>query len=359
LVRILNGPARDLVERPGVEPGRAPASGFGPLADPFGRSVTYLRVSVTDRCDLRCVYCMSEHMTFLPRQDLLSLEELDRLCTAFITRGVTKLRLTGGEPLVRRDVMTLFRALGRHVEAGRLEELTLTTNGSQLARFAAELADCGVRRINVSLDTLDPDLFRAITRWGDLGKVLDGIAAARAAGLKVKINAVALKDVNEQEIPSLMEWAHGEGHDLSLIEAMPLGEVSEDRIDQYLPLTTVRARLEERFTLEDIAYRTGGPARYVAVKETGGRLGFITPLTHNFCEGCNRVRLTCTGTLYMCLGQDDAADLRAPLRSGGDDAALHAAIDAAILRKPRGHDFVIDRSARAPAVSRHMSTTGG
>ncbi|MFG1361038.1 GTP 3',8-cyclase MoaA [Xanthobacter pseudotagetidis] len=327
--------------------------------DTFGRAVTYLRVSVTDRCDFRCVYCMAEHMTFLPKQDLLTLEELDRLCSAFIRRGVRKLRLTGGEPLVRRDVMTLFRALSRHMESGLLEELTLTTNGSQLARYAADLAACGVKRVNVSIDTLDADKFRAITRWGDLGKVMEGIRAAKAAGLHVKINAVALKDVNEHEISTLMEWAHGEGHDLSLIEVMPLGEIGEERVDQYLPLSQVRAQLEERFTLADIAYRTGGPARYVEVKETGGRLGFITPLTHNFCEGCNRVRVTCTGTLYMCLGQEDAADLRAPLRAAADDALLDRAIDEAIFRKPKGHDFVIDRQTRQPAVRRHMSMTGG
>lgn len=337
----------------------AAGSARGPLVDTFGRAVTYLRVSVTDRCDFRCVYCMSEHMTFLPKQDLLTLEELDRLCSAFVARGVKKLRLTGGEPLVRRDVMTLFRALSRHLETGRLEELTLTTNGSQLARYAGELAACGVKRINVSVDTLDPDKFRTVTRWGDLGKVLEGIRAAKAAGLHVKLNAVALRDVNEGEIASLMEWCHGEGHDLSLIEVMPLGEVGAERVDQYLPLSEVRAKLEERYTLSDIAYRTGGPARYVEVKETGGRLGFITPLTHNFCEGCNRVRVTCTGTLYMCLGQEDAADLRAPLRASPDDAVLQAAIDAAIFRKPKGHDFVIDRTTRQPAVSRHMSTTGG
>ncbi|MDI4657308.1 GTP 3',8-cyclase MoaA [Xanthobacter autotrophicus] len=344
----------DLIDRPSVAAAQA-----GPLVDTFGRAVTYLRVSVTDRCDFRCVYCMAEHMTFLPKQDLLSLEELDRLCSAFVQRGVRKLRLTGGEPLVRRDVMTLFRSLSRHMETGQLEELTLTTNGSQLARHAADLAACGVKRINVSIDTLDVAKFRAITRWGELSKVLEGVKAASAAGLKVKINAVALKDVNEHEIASMMEWAHGEGHDLSLIEVMPLGEVGEERVDQYLPLSDVRARLQERFTLTDIDYRTGGPARYVEVKETGGRLGFITPMTHNFCEGCNRVRVTCTGTLYMCLGQDDAADLRAPLRASKDDGLLQRAIDEAIFRKPKGHDFVIDRRTRQPAVSRHMSTTGG
>ncbi len=345
---------RDLSDRSVVA-----AAEKGPLVDTFGRAVTYLRVSVTDRCDFRCVYCMSEHMTFLPKQDLLTLEELDRLCSAFVARGVRKLRLTGGEPLVRRDVMTLFRALSRHLETGRLEELTLTTNGSQLARYAADLAACGVKRINVSVDTLDADKFRAVTRWGDLNKVMEGIAAAKAAGIKVKLNAVALRDVNEGEIASIMDWCHGEGHDLSLIEVMPLGEVGAERVDQYLPLSEVRAKLEERYTLTDIAYRTGGPARYVEVKETGGRLGFITPLTHNFCEGCNRVRVTCTGTLYMCLGQEDAADLRSPLRASTDDTLLHAAIDNAIFRKPKGHDFVIDRTTRAPAVSRHMSMTGG
>ncbi len=346
---------RDLSDRSGGGAGTA----LGPLVDTFGRAVSYLRVSVTDRCDFRCVYCMSEHMTFLPKPELLTLEELDRLCSAFVARGVRKLRLTGGEPLVRRDVMTLFRSLSRHLETGRLEELTLTTNGSQLARYAADLAACGVRRINVSIDTLDPDKFRAITRWGDLAKVLEGVKAAQKAGIHVKINAVALKDVNEHEIAHIMEWAHGEGHDLSLIEVMPLGEVGAERVDQYLPLSKVRADLAERFTLTDIDYRTGGPARYLAVKETGGRLGLITPLTHNFCEGCNRVRVTCTGTLYMCLGQEDAADLRSPLRASADDAVLQAAIDAAIFRKPKGHDFVIDRTTRQPAVHRHMSTTGG
>lgn len=330
-----------------------------PLMDTFGRAVTYLRVSVTDRCDFRCVYCMAEHMTFLPKPELLTLEELDRLCSAFVARGVKKLRLTGGEPLVRRDVMTLFRSLGRHLDSGALEELTLTTNGSQLARFAKELAACGVKRINVSLDTLDPQRFRALTRWGDLSKVLAGIDAAQDAGLHVKLNAVALAGENEDEIPGLIEWAHGRNMDVSLIEVMPLGETGAERIDQYLPLTTVRDRLAQRWTLEDIPFRTGGPARYVSIKETGGRLGFITPLTHNFCEGCNRVRVTCTGTLYMCLGQDDAADLRAPLRASESDERLHAALDDAIFRKPKGHDFVIDRPGRPPALRRHMSFTGG
>jgi GTP 3',8-cyclase len=329
------------------------------LVDPFGRAISYLRVSVTDRCDFRCVYCMSENMAFLPKADLLTLEELDRLCSAFIARGVRKLRLTGGEPLVRRGIMTLFASLSRHLSAGALDELTLTTNGSQLPKYAHELAGCGVRRINVSLDTLDPDKFRAITRWGELDKVLAGIDAAQAAGLKVKINAVALKGVNEDEFSSLIEWAHGRGMELTLIEVMPLGDVGEGRLDQYLPLSIVRARLAERFTLTDIDHRTGGPARYVTVAETGGRLGFITPLTHNFCESCNRVRLTCTGTLYMCLGQEDAADLRSPLRASKDNALLHAAIEEAISRKPKGHDFIIDRRHQRPALSRHMSVTGG
>src|SRR5450432_3677330 len=336
-----------------------PAALSRPMTDPFGRTISYLRVSVTDRCDLRCFYCMSEDMTFLPKADLLTLEELDRLCSAFIAKGVRKLRLTGGEPLVRRNVMSLVRSLSRHLSTGALDELTLTTNGSQLARHAAELADCGVKRVNVSLDTLDADKFRAITRWGDLGKVMAGIDAAQAAGLKVKINAVALKGVNEDEIAGLLEWANGRGMDLTVIEVMPLGDVGETRLDQYLPLSMVRARLAERFTLEDIDYQTGGPARYVRVKETGGRLGFITPMTHNFCESCNRVRITCTGTLYMCLGQNDAADLRTPLRASESDDLIHAAIDEAITRKPKGHDFVIDRRHQRPALARHMSVTGG
>jgi cyclic pyranopterin phosphate synthase len=334
--------------------GRVPA----PLVDPFARAITYLRVSVTDRCDFRCVYCMAEDMSFLPKQDLLSLEELDRLCSAFIAKGVRKLRLTGGEPLVRRGIMTLASSLARH-QSGALDELTLTTNGSQLQKYAQDLANVGVKRINVSLDTLDPDKFRAITRWGDLRKVLDGIEAARAAGLAVKINAVALKGVNEDEFVELIEWAHGLGMDLTLIEVMPLGDVGAGRLDQYLPLSMVRARLAERFTFDEIDYRTGGPARYVRVAETGGRLGFITPLTHNFCESCNRVRITCTGTLFMCLGQEDAADLRKPLRASESDDLLYAAIDEAIGRKPKGHDFVIDRRHQRPAVARHMSVTGG
>jgi cyclic pyranopterin phosphate synthase len=328
------------------------------MIDPFGRRITYLRVSVTDRCDFRCVYCMAEHMTFLPRAELLTLEELERLCGAFIARGVERLRLTGGEPLVRKDVMRLIGRLGTRLGAG-LKELTLTTNGSQLARFARDLHAAGVRRINVSLDTLDADRFRAITRWGELAKVLAGIDAAQEAGLAIKINTVALRDINRTEIPRLLEWAHGRGMDFTLIETMPLGEIDADRADQYLPLSLVRADLERCYTLRDSDYRTGGPARYVEVEETGGRLGFITPLTHNFCESCNRVRVTCTGTLFMCLGQDDAADLRAPLRASADDGPLGAAIDAAIARKPRGHDFVIDRRNRRPALARHMSLTGG
>jgi cyclic pyranopterin phosphate synthase len=329
------------------------------LIDPFGRAITYLRVSVTDRCDFRCVYCMAEDMTFLPKRDLLTLEELDRVCSAFVDRGVRKLRITGGEPLVRRDIMTLFRSLSRHLANGALDELTVTTNGSQLARHAAELVDCGVRRVNVSLDTLDPDKFRAITRWGDIGKVMAGIDAAQAAGLKVKINTVALKGVNEDEIEALIEWAHGRGLGLTLIEVMPLGEIETHRADQFLPLSAVRARLMERYTLEDSPERTGGPARYVRIKETGGLLGFITPLTHNFCESCNRVRLTCTGKLYMCLGQEDAADLRTPLRASESNERLEQAIEDAIARKPKGHDFVIDRRRTQPAVGRHMSVTGG
>ncbi|MEP1291002.1 MAG: GTP 3',8-cyclase MoaA, partial [Nitratireductor sp.] len=314
---------------------------------------------VTDRCDFRCTYCLAEDMTFLPKKDLLTLEELDRVCSAFVEKGVRKLRLTGGEPLVRKNIMHLVRELSRHLKSGALEELTLTTNGSQLARFADELADCGVRRLNVSLDTLDPDKFRAITRWGHFGKVMEGLEAAERAGLKIKINAVALKGFNDGEIPDMLRWAHGRGMDMTVIETMPMGEIDADRTDQYLPLSLLRARLENEFTLTDIPFKTGGPARYVEIAETGGRLGFITPMTHNFCESCNRVRLTCTGTLYMCLGQEDAADLRQPLRASEGNELLHAAIDAAIGRKPKGHDFVIDRRTNRPSVSRHMSVTGG
>jgi GTP 3',8-cyclase len=328
------------------------------MIDPFGRHISYLRVSVTDRCDFRCVYCMAEQQTFLPKKDLLTLEELERLCAVFIEKGVTRLRITGGEPLVRKDVMRLIERLGARIGHG-LDELTLTTNGSQLARHANALAAAGVKRINVSLDTLDAARFRAVTRWGALDQVLAGIDAARAAGLKIKINTVALRDLNRDEIPRMIEWAHGRGMDLTLIETMPLGETGADRVEQYLPLSLVRADLSRRFTLDEIGYRTGGPARYTSVAETGGRLGFITPLTHNFCESCNRVRVTCTGTLFMCLGQEDAADLRAPLRASDDDALLSAAIDHAIARKPKGHDFIIDRRHKAPALARPMSMTGG
>jgi len=337
----------------------SPASLSRPMTDPFGRTISYLRVSVTDRCDLRCFYCMSEDMTFLPKADLLTLEELDRLCSAFIAKGVRKLRLTGGEPLVRRNVMSLVRSLSRHLQTGALNELTLTTNGSQLVRFADELRDCGVRRINVSLDTLDAAKFRAITRWGDLDKVLAGIEAARAAGLAVKINAVTLKGMNEEEIPSLMQWAHGKGMGLTLIEVMPMGDIGAGRIDQYVPLSLVRARLAKQYTLTDLEETTGGPARYVRVDETGGKLGFITPMTHNFCESCNRVRITCTGTLHSCLGHEDASDLRKPLRASADNELLSATIDRAISLKPKGHDFIIDRRHNRPSVNRHMSVTGG
>ena len=330
-----------------------------PLVDPFGRAITYVRVSVTDRCDFRCVYCMSEDMNFLPKRDVLSLEELDRLCSAFVGLGTRKLRITGGEPLVRRDIMKLFRSLSRHLESGALDDLTLTTNGSQLARHAAELADCGVRRVNVSLDTRDPAKFRAVTRWGDIEKVLAGIDAADRAGLAVKINTVALKGFNDGEAVSLIEWAHGRGFDLTFIEVMPLGAIEEERFDQYLPLTELCASLQRRFTFAPSLHATGGPARYFDVTETGGRLGFITPLTHNFCESCNRVRVTCTGTLYMCLGQDDAADLRAPLRRSESDAPLETAIRAAIRRKPKGHDFLIERAGSHASTVRHMSVTGG
>ncbi len=328
------------------------------MIDPFGRRISYLRLSVTDRCDFRCVYCMAEHMTFLPKAAVLSLEELERLACAFVRAGVERIRLTGGEPLVRRNVIQLVERLGSDLGRG-LKELTLTTNGSQLARFAEPLKSAGVRRVNVSLDTLEPEKFRAITRWGELGKVLAGIDAAQAAGLAVKVNMVALKGVNEDEIVPMMEWAHGRGMDLTLIETMPLGDIDEDRTAQYLPLSLVRARLAAQFTLDESDYRTGGPSRYVRVAETGGRLGFITPLSHNFCESCNRVRVTCTGTLFMCLGQDDRADLRAPLRASRDDALLDEAIAEAITRKPKGHDFVIDRRHKRPALARHMSVTGG
>ena len=329
------------------------------MIDPFGRSISYLRVSVTDRCDLRCVYCMTEDMTFLPKKDLLSLEELDRMCGAFVSLGVRKLRITGGEPLVRRDVLSLFQSLSRHLATGALEELTLTTNGTQLEKYAEGLKAAGVKRVNVSLDSLDPERFRAITRWGNHAQVMTGIAAAKAAGLKVKINCVAMRGVNEDEIDGLVAWCGREGFDLVLIETMPMGEVDGDRTSQYLPLSLVRARLAHRWTLEPIPDMTGGPARYTRCAETGGRVGFITPMTHNFCESCNRVRLTCTGTLYMCLGQEDAADLRTPLRASESDDLLFAAIAEAIGRKPKGHDFLIDRRHNRPAVSRTMSVTGG
>ncbi len=330
------------------------------LVDPFGRAVTYLRVSVTDRCDFRCVYCMAENMTFLPKKDILSLEELDRLCSAFIAKGVTKLRITGGEPLVRRNIMSLFRSLSRHLDNGALDEITLTTNGSQLAKYADELYACGVRRINVSIDTLNADKFHEITRWGKLDKVLAGLDAAEKAGLAIKINTVALQDVNEHEIEPMIAWAHDRGFDMTLIETMPLGEIDDERTDQYLPLVRVRENLEKSWTLEELPDRTGGPARYVRIKETGGRLGLITPMTHNFCESCNRVRVTCTGTLYMCLGQDDAADLCAPLRASEGNDLISAAIDEAVGRKPKGHDFILERGAiSTPAITRHMSVTGG
>src|SRR5471032_3358710 len=330
------------------------------MIDPFGRHISYLRVSVTDRCDFRCVYCMAEDMTFLPKADVLSLEELKRLYSAFVRSGVKKLRMTRGEPLVRKNVMSLFHGLGRNLESGALEELTLTTNGSQLSKYARELADIGVRRVNVSFDTLDPVKFREITRWGDLDQVMRGLDAAQNAGLQIKINAVALRGVNDMEFEELIRFSYGRGMDLTFIEVMPMGEIGgEARLDQYMPLSLVRSEIARHFTLSDSDHRTGGPARYFKVEETGGRLGFITPLTHNFCESCNRVRLTCTGTLYMCLGQDDAADLRAPLRASESDELLDSAITEAILRKPKGHDFIIDRRHTAPAVRRHMSVTGG
>jgi cyclic pyranopterin phosphate synthase len=330
------------------------------LIDPFARAISYLRVSVTDRCDFRCSYCMTEHMTFLPKAELLSLEELDRLCSAFVGLGVEKLRITGGEPLVRKGILTFFRAMSRHLDSGALKELTLTTNGSQLRKHAAELAECGVRRINVSVDTLDDAKFAQITRWGRLAQVLDGIEAARAAGMAVKINAVALKGFNEDELFRLTEWCARDGHDLTFIEVMPMGDMGEvQRLDQYWPLRDLRAQLATRYSLHDLPDRTGGPARYVRLGETGQRVGFITPLTHNFCESCNRVRLTCTGELYMCLGQEDMADLRAPLRTSTDDAALLTAIRAAVARKPKGHDFDYGRQKVSGQMTRHMSHTGG
>ena len=330
------------------------------MIDPFGRDISYLRVSVTDRCDFRCTYCMSEDMSFLPKKDVLSLEELERLCSVFIKLGVKKLRLTGGEPLVRKNIMSLIRALGKRIDSGELEELTLTTNGTQLHKYSKDLFDCGVRRVNVSIDTLDPNKFTEITRWGKLENVLRGIEAADNAGLKLKLNTVALRGTNDEELPKMEEWAGNKGYDITIIEVMPMGDIgSENRINQYLPLSMVRSNLSKYFTLRDIDYKTGGPARYVEVIETGTKIGFITPLTHNFCESCNRVRLTCTGTLYMCLGQEDAADLKIPLRNSEGDEALTSAIGEAISRKPKGHDFIIDRRQKSSPVPRHMSVTGG
>ena len=330
------------------------------LIDPFARKISYLRVSVTDRCDFRCVYCMSENMSFLPKAELLTLEELDRLCSTFVRMGVNKLRITGGEPLVRRDIMGFFRAMKRHLDSGALQELTLTTNGSQLGKYAAELVACGVKRVNVSLDTLDPDKFAAVTRWGRLPQVLEGIKTAKAAGLKIKINTVALKAVNQAELITLTEWCAEEGHDLTFIEVMPMGDMGElDRVDQYWPLTDLRAQLAQSYRLKDLPERTGGPARYVELLETGQKIGFITPLSHNFCESCNRVRLTCLGELYMCLGQEDMADLRAPLRASPEEKQLEAAIRDAIAHKPKGHDFDYSRQETSGQVSRHMSHTGG
>jgi len=328
------------------------------LVDPFGRAVDYIRVSVTDRCDFRCVYCMAEEMTFLPKAELLSLEELETVCRTFISLGTRKIRLTGGEPLVRRNIIQLIRNLGTAVKSGQLDELTITTNGSQLSKMADDLAAAGVRRLNISIDTLDKDKFRLITRWGDLDKVLEGMQAAKAAGLSVKLNAVALKGVNEDELGDMVAWSGDQGYDMTIIEVMPMGDIgNENRVDQYLPVSVVRSRLAKRFTLTDSDFSTAGPARYVDVRETGRRLGFITPMTHNFCESCNRVRLTCTGQLYMCLGQDDNANLARALRSGGE-AGLKEAIIAAIARKPKGHDFVISRR-QASSVGRHMNVTGG
>ncbi|KNG93968.1 GTP 3',8-cyclase MoaA [Pseudaestuariivita atlantica] len=331
-----------------------------PLVDPFHRAISYLRVSVTDRCDFRCVYCMSEHMQFLPKKELLTLEELDRLCSAFIRMGVRKLRITGGEPLVRRDIMTFFHGMTRHLDSGTLDELTLTTNGSQLSRFATDLYSAGVRRVNVSLDTLDDDKFARVTRWGRLPQVLKGIDAAQAAGLRVKLNAVALKGFNEDELLTLTEWCAARDCDLTWIEVMPMGELeTEDRLGQYWALSDLRDQLARHYTLTDLPERTGGPARYVRLEETGQKIGFITPLTHNFCESCNRVRVTCTGELYMCLGQEDRADLRAPLRASDHDGPLEDAIRAAIDRKPKGHDFDYSRQRLDGQMPRHMSHTGG
>ena len=330
-----------------------------PLIDPFGRTVSYLRVSVTDRCDFRCFYCMSENMHFLPKKEVLSLEELDRLCTAFIDQGVKRLRLTGGEPLVRKGIMTLINSLSRHLESGSLSELTLTTNGSQLKTMAGDLVNAGVKRINVSLDSLKEDRFHEITRWGRFNQVMDGIETALAAGLKLKLNVVALKGVNDDEYDDMIRFCHERGMDITFIETMPMGEIDHERLDMYLPLSELKQQLAQSWTLEPSMHKTGGPASYVTATETGGRIGFITPMTHNFCESCNRVRVTCTGTLYMCLGQDDATDLRAPLRSSESNEPLYRAIREAIDRKPKGHDFVIDRDNNRPSIGRHMSVTGG
>ena len=345
-----------LFEQPRIAP-----IGTTPLIDRYGRAITYLRISVTDRCDFRCTYCMSEHMTFLPRKEVLSFEEIDTIASAFVARGVKKIRLTGGEPLVRRDIMGLVETIGGHIgpKGGiGLEELTLTSNGSQLRKYATGLAKAGVRRINVSLDTLDADRFAEITRRGRLADVLDGIEAASDAGLKIKLNMVAMRGINDHEIEPMLHWAHERGHGLTLIEGMPLGDVGMDRVDAYLPLKELRERLAAKYTLQPTDHRTGGPARYDYVAETGGLIGFITPMSHNFCESCNRVRLTATGQLYMCLGQDAMVDLRAAIRDGGPEA-LGAAMDEAMLLKPKGHDFVLDRDHSGPAVSRHMSVTGG
>lgn len=329
------------------------------IIDPFEREIDYLRVSVTDRCDFRCVYCMSENMTFLPKNDLLTLEELDRLCSVFISCGIKRIRLTGGEPLVRKNLMWFISRLSSYVDSGHLDEITLTTNGSQLMKYAEDLAKNNIKRINVSLDTLNEELFSKITRWGNLPKVLDGIKVAQKAGIKIKINTVALKNINDKEIPKIIEWAHNGGMDITVIETMPMGDIDGDRTEHYLPLSGLRSTLEKKYTLNDIPYKTGGPARYVEIKETGGVLGFITPLSHNFCESCNRIRVTCTGTLYMCLGQEDAADLLTPIRQGADDNSIKNVIYEAISRKPKGHDFIIDRKHNKPSISRFMSVTGG
>ncbi|MEN9017275.1 MAG: GTP 3',8-cyclase MoaA [Hellea sp.] len=329
------------------------------LIDSFGREITYLRLSVTDRCDLRCTYCMAENMTFLPRKDLLSLEELGTLCESFIKRGIKKIRITGGEPLVRRDLMSFMHKLSKHRISGKLDEITLTTNGTLLSRYAKELKLCGVERINISLDTLDPIVFTKLTRRNALDAVLKGIDAALEAGIKVKINTVALKGVNDSEIPRLIEWAHNKSMDITLIEVMPLGDIDEDRVDQYIPLNAIRDNLEHRFTLNNVPLRTGGPARYAKVKETGGILGMITPLTNNFCAGCNRVRVTCTGQIYTCLGHGHKLDLRAAIRGDNSDAELERLLGIAMREKPEKHFFDISERGAKPTVARHMSVTGG